>query len=203
MTSLNHEEHTMPHSRAQSLMPLRTARWMAATVLLAGGMLAALSGANAWADRGHGGKGGPEACMHQAGHPGGMLGGGRMMNRMLDDIKATDAQRAQIRSIQDAARADLKKLHDQHASFHQDLQKLLAAPVVDAAAVEKHRQQMLAHHDAVSKRMTSAMVDTSNVLTPEQRSAMATHWQERAKARADRHERHERRQHHHHDAPKG
>lgn len=186
----------MARSRVQSLMSLRSARWMAATVMLTGGMLAALSGANAWAERGHAGRGGPEACRHQVSHHGGMPWGGRMMNRMLDDIKATEAQRTQIRGIQDAARADLQKLHEQHASLQQDTLKLLAAPVVDGVALEKQRQQMLQHHDAVSKRMMSAMVDTSQVLTPEQRSAMAAHWQERVKARAERRE-------HHHGGPKG
>jgi periplasmic protein CpxP/Spy len=199
----NQEEPTMAFARTRTLMTLRTARWIAGTVMVTGGMLAALSGANAWAERGHAahaGKSGTEACPHRVSHHGGMHGammpGGRMLNRMLDDIKATDAQRAQIKAIQEAAQADLKKLHAEHANARQDAMQLLAAPVVDATALEKQRQAMLQHHDAVSKRMMTAMLDTSKVLTPEQRSALATQWQERAKARQERRD-------HHHGGPKG
>ena len=66
----------------------------------------------------HGGMGGPGMAGH--GHADGMMGGpgmgGRMgmmgqphqMQRLLDGANATPEQRAQIKQITDAARADLK-----------------------------------------------------------------------------------------------
>ena len=100
----------------------------------------------------------------------GMLPQGRHLDRLLTDLKATDAQRTQIKQITDKARTDLKALHEQGRGLHEKAMALWTAPVLDAAEAEKHRQQMLAHHDQVSKRMTQAMLDVGNVLTPEQRA---------------------------------
>ena len=50
---------------------------------------------------------------------------------------------------------------------------LLAQPTVDADAVEALRQKQLAMHDAAGKRMTTAMLEISRVLTPEQRKQIA------------------------------
>jgi len=58
--------------------------------------------------------------------------------------------------------------------------QIFAAPTVDAAAAESVRQQMLAQHDQASKRMLQAMLDVSNVLTPEQRAKMAARMKERS-----------------------
>ena len=57
---------------------------------------------------------------------------------------------------------------------------LFAQPTVDAAAVEALRQQQLAMHDAASKRMTTAMLEISRVLTPEQRKQMADYMTQRS-----------------------
>ncbi len=48
----------------------------------------------------------------------------------------------------------------------------LAQPTVDTRAIEKLRQQALAQHDKASQRMTQALLDTSRVLTTEQRAGL-------------------------------
>jgi hypothetical protein len=48
---------------------------------------------------------------------------------------------------------------------------LLTRETVDRAALEKFRTDMLATHDAVSKRLVQAVADAREVLTPEQRHA--------------------------------
>lgn len=109
------------------------------------------------------------------GHGGGMgllPLGGRHLDRMLDEVKATDAQRTQIKSLAQAAAADLKPLHESTRALHQQSLTLFAQPQVDAAAAEKLRQQMLASHDAMSKRVLQAALDISRVLTPEQRAQL-------------------------------
>jgi protein CpxP len=135
-----------------------------------------------------GGEGGPEGMMPFGGHH---------LQRMLDDVKATDAQRTQIRTITDKAQADLKALHEEGRALHEQGLDLWAAPKLDAAAAEAQRQKMLHHHDQVSQRMMQAMLDVGQVLTPEQRATivqrMRAHHQgmwDRMKARLGGTERH-------------
>lgn len=143
----------------------------------------------------HGGKHGHKG-EHRKGarHDHGMKGGHGMglpfagpgFDRLLDDVQATDAQRKQIQGIADKARTDLRALHDKAHAQHQGAMAIWTSPKLDAAEAEKQRQQMLAHHDQVSKRMMQAMLDVGQVLTPEQR----------AKAAAVLQQRHERKQAH-------
>jgi Spy/CpxP family protein refolding chaperone len=110
--------------------------------------------------------------------PHGMMMGplaGRGLDRMLDSVNATDAQRQQIKQIAQAAKADLKAQHDAAQSLHEQAMTLFTQTTVDAAAAENLRQQMLAQHDQASKRMLQAMLDISRVLTPEQRQQIAAH----------------------------
>lgn len=140
----------------------------------------------------------------KGGHHGhGMKGGWGMglpfagpgSERLLDDIKATDAQRKQIREITDRARADLQALQDKARDLHPGAMALWTAPQVDAAQAEKQRQQMLAHHDQVSKRAMQAMLDVAQVLTPEQRAKAAAAMKLRHERMKDRiSERNERRE---------
>lgn len=129
---------------------------------------------SAWAQS----QGGPGA--HGPGPRGGGFGGpglfmgppehvARGVDRMLDGLNATDAQRAQIKQIVQAAAADLKTQHDASRGMREQGLALFTAPVVDARAVETLRQQSLAQHDQASKRVTQALLDISAVLTPDQR----------------------------------
>jgi Spy/CpxP family protein refolding chaperone len=109
---------------------------------------------------------------------GGMMGGAGMrpgahMDRMLTEIKATPEQRAQITTIMNAAQTDLRTQADAGRAMHLQMQQLLSQPVLDANAIETQRQQMSAHHDQVSKRMTQALLDGARVLSPDQRKLLA------------------------------
>lgn len=121
------------------------------------------------------GHGGPGA---HGGGAGMMFGGGRM-EHVLDAVDATDAQRAQIKTLTDAAMQDLKAQREAGRKLHEQGLALFGAPVVDANAVEALRQQMLAQHDQASKRMSQLMVDVSRVLTPEQRAKFVERMQKR------------------------
>lgn len=144
----------------------RIAPGMKALVL---GLLVAGSatvGLTAWADAG------PGAGMGM----GGMMGGGptehmaRGIDRMLDGLNVSDAQRAQVKQIVQAAAADMKTQHDAGRALRDKAVQIFAAPTVDAAAAESLRQQMSTQHDQASRRMLQAMLDVSKVLTPEQRA---------------------------------
>lgn len=115
----------------------------------------------------------------------GMHGPGHM-GRMLDQVGASAEQKAQIKTIMEAARNDLKPVHAQMKALHEQSAALFTQRNVDATAVEANRQQALALHGQVSKRMAQAMVESSRVLTPEQRSKMADMMGKR-RAMAERH----------------
>ena len=136
--------------------------------------------------------------MRHGGHhgmgPGMMFGGSparmdKMVDRMLDGLSATDAQRSQIKQIAQKAAADLKAQHQAGRGLHERGLQIFTAPNIDPAAAETLRQQMLAQHDQASKTMMQAMLDIGQVLTPEQRAKIG----ERMKARAAKmHDRMER-----------
>jgi Spy/CpxP family protein refolding chaperone len=110
-------------------------------------------------------------------YAGGM--GGRHGGRALDSIGATAEQKAQLRQIMESARADLKPLREAARGLHQQLRGLFAQPTVDANAAEALRQQLQANREQASKRMMQAMIDSSRVLTPEQRKQLAERSEQR------------------------
>ena len=147
----------------------RGMRLMMASLLVAGAAAVLSVSAFAGPGAGHGMRGGEHSMMM-----------GRMGDRMLDAVNATDAQRAQIKQIMQAARDDLKVQRDANRGLRERSLAIFAAPTVDAAQAESVRQQMIAQHDASSRRMLQAMLDASRVLTPEQRAKLAERVKERA-----------------------
>jgi protein CpxP len=141
--------------------------------LFAGGVVVALAGSFGAVAYAQGHHGGPEGGMFMGGPM--MMGHG--LDHMLDAVNATDAQRAQIKQIAQAAHADLKAQHEAGKSLHEQAMAIWTQPTVDANAAESLRRQMLAQHDAASKRMLQAMLDVSRVLTPEQRQTLAAKMQ--------------------------
>ena len=139
-----------------------------------------------------GGPGGPGAHRHaMMGGEHGHHGGGMDMKwsgRMLDAVKATPEQRAQIQKIMGSARTDLQAQREAGKALRGQLMQAMTQPNIDANAVEQVRQKMLAQHDQISKRRMQAMVDAARVLTPEQRKQLS----DRMSQRRDMMERHHR-----------
>ena len=152
--------------------PGRGFRLMLLSAALVVGGAASLP-ASAQAHHGGPGMGGPGMMM---GSPEQM---GRMTDRMLEGLNATDAQREQIKKIAAAAATDLRAQREAGRALHEKGMQIFAAPTVDAAAAEALRQQMLAQHDVASKRMLQAMLEISAVLTPEQRSKLVERMKQR------------------------
>ncbi len=119
--------------------------------------------------------------MHMAGMDMGALGlgHGRHAEKLLDSVGATAEQKAQIRQIGEAARADVRAQREAGAPLREQARTLMTQPNIDANAVEALRQQMLAQHDQTSKRMSQAMVEMGRVLTPDQRQALAERMNQR------------------------
>jgi Spy/CpxP family protein refolding chaperone len=170
----------------------------ASTRLLLAGLVLAVAGTAALTVQAQPGPGG--AGHHHRGDMGGMglpMFGGHV-DRMLDSVKATDAQRTQVKQIVAAAAADMKAQRESGRALREQMQALFTQPVVDARAAEALRRQMLDRHDQASKRMMQAMLDVSGVLTVEQRQQLA----QQMKQRRDMMERHMRERRQFDGAPK-
>lgn len=136
--------------------------------------------------RGPMGGAGPHRPGHERpGHERRMHGGGAGMmllgpglDRALEVAKASPEQRAEIRKIAGAARDDLRaaRRNTDPMQARAAFMAAWSADQVDAAALERQRQQRSAQQEAVSRRMTQAMVDIGKILRPEQRRALAEHW---------------------------
>jgi Spy/CpxP family protein refolding chaperone len=91
------------------------------------------------------------------------------MQRILTDVGASDAQKAQIKAIWDGLRPQLKAAHQDHFRLRGQIAQAIAAPSIDTAAIEKLRQQSVQQMDKSSALITQGMVQTAQVLTPDQR----------------------------------
>lgn len=182
MTEQNNVLSQAPVAPAKGRRGVRALAALALTGLVAGGAVFFSAGQSAFADRGpgmermgHGGHGEHGRGPGMMG--GGMMGGGMMgmmagrhLDHMLNRVDATDEQRAKIRDISRAARNDIEKLTDVLQPLRKSAVEALAAPTVDRAAVEGIRTRLSGVTDEISKRMTTAMLDVAQVLTPEQRA---------------------------------
>ena len=104
--------------------------------------------------------------------PGGGFGA-RHLERLLDKVNATAGQRGQIEAIWKGLRPQLKSLHQQHQAVHQQIAAALSASTINPATVEQLRTQAMGIADQLSSTFTQGLVQTAQVLTPEQRTQAA------------------------------
>jgi protein CpxP len=107
----------------------------------------------------------------------------RMIKHFAVEVDATPAQRDKLTVIAKAAAKDLLPLRGKLQSGHQQALAIAGAATVDRAAIEKLRGEQIALADTASKRMTQAMADAAEVLTPEQRQKLAQRMKERSEHR--------------------
>lgn len=99
--------------------------------------------------------------------------GARRLERLLDKVNATAGQRGQIAAIWSGLRPQLKSLHQQHQALHQQIAAALSAPTINPATVEQLRKQSMGVADQLSSTFTQGLVQTAQVLTPDQRQTAA------------------------------
>jgi len=95
------------------------------------------------------------------------------MNAMLTKIGASEAQRSQVEGILEGSFAELETMQHSHHDTLGKAHELLLAPSVDRAAIEALRASQIRACDEASKRMVTAFADAAEVLSPEQRAALA------------------------------
>jgi protein CpxP len=154
----------------------RLGTW-AAVAALAGG--AALH-AHAHGHRGHGGHGfGPGLFGGPVEGPQAEARFERMLQHFYVEVKATPEQQQRLAPIVKQAIADLAPLRKAMRSTRERAREIMTAPQVDRAALEELRSTRMQNADALSRRMTQALADIADVLTPEQRKTMAERMQHR------------------------
>lgn len=159
------EKPSGPHSKH------RRRFWKRAALFAGLGTLFAVAGAKVMAHgHGHGfGPGGDPEMMRKMGETG--------LRHMLSRAGASDEQQAKVVAIMDAAFKDLQPMREQHMAARKSLAGLMARPTVDRVALEAIRAEQIRLADAASKRMTQAMADSAEVLTPAQRAKLAERMQ--------------------------
>jgi protein CpxP len=143
-----------------------------ATLATLVGGLAAGSGAAVWAHDGA-----------RRWHPGAFTADPARMGVWIEhrvkhfavDLDATPEQTAKLVEIAKAAAADLQPLREKIREARRHGMALLTAPAVDRAAIERLRSEQIQAVDAASRRLSQALADAAEVLTPEQRKKAAGH----------------------------
>jgi Spy/CpxP family protein refolding chaperone len=95
--------------------------------------------------------------------------GGHRLQKLLDKVNATPAQRSQIEGIWSNLRPQLKANRQQRQSLHQQMVAAFTAPTVNAAQIEQLRQQSISMADKQSQLFTQGLVQTAQVLSQAQR----------------------------------
>jgi Spy/CpxP family protein refolding chaperone len=92
---------------------------------------------------------------------------------MLGRVGASDAQKAQINETLKNAFNDMKGMHERHSQVLEQFHQLLLAPSIDRARIESLRAEQIKAMDEASKRLVGAIDDAAEILTSEQRAALA------------------------------
>jgi periplasmic protein CpxP/Spy len=123
--------------------------------------------------------------MAQARGPDGMMGGNPLMRmeRLLDEVEATDEQKDKIAAILTAARDDLSALRGEREGMMKQFSGILSGSTIDRTQLESARATSVAKLDEASKRVTTALADAAEVLNPEQRTELASLLEKRGQAR--------------------
>lgn len=123
--------------------------------------------------------GGPHRWMGHGHRFGGPMFGPGSVERMVERLaRATDAsteQKQKINAIAQGAASDVLALREKHLAGRQQVRDILAAPTIDRAKLEAVRVEQLKLADEASKRITAAVADAAEVLTPAQRADLARH----------------------------
>lgn len=156
--------------------PRRITRWVVAgavALVVAGGAGIAVATDNGPGMRGHG-------MMH-----GGF--GGRFMergvDRVLDEVDATEDQKDRIWKIIDETRAELMPVGREMRAMRGEVMELLTQPTIDRAAAEALRAERIATLDATTRKVTESLLEAAEILTPEQRAQIAEHVKQRGERR--------------------
>jgi protein CpxP len=168
MNTSSDSENTTPPRR--SLFSRMTLVAFVAGAVLAGSIVAAA--ASGMGGMHHGMMGGSFSAADASAHV------DHVLKHVYAEIDATDAQKAQITPLVKQAVNDLLPMHTQLRAAHEQAIQALTQSTVDRTALEAARVTHLQLADQASKRLTQLLADVDEVLTPDQRTALAAHIKE-------------------------
>jgi protein CpxP len=125
-------------------------------------------------------QGGGSCGWHRSGFAGGPLDPAqvdehldRMLKHLYVEIDATEEQKQKLAPIVKQAARDLLPLRDKARAARKQAIELLAADRVDRGAIEALRAEQIQLAEQASRRLTQALADVAEVLTPAQRKEIA------------------------------
>jgi Spy/CpxP family protein refolding chaperone len=97
----------------------------------------------------------------------------RMLKHLYVEIDATDEQKQRLAPIVRQAARDLLPLRERMRDARKKALELLTQDSIDRAAMETLRAEHLQLAEQASRRITQALADAAEVLTPAQRKELA------------------------------
>lgn len=182
MNEENTPSNGNPESSAAPAKPTRR-RWLGYSLAGLAGILGvttvtaiARGGPDSWCNRDGG-----YSRMHWGGnHHRGGFDPSRMRDfaearadRLLYELDATPEQRQKVKDILGKAFDDMSNLRDQKTDNRQAVIDILSQPKIDRAKLQALTTNKVRQMEQVSTRMTQAIADAAEVLTPEQRAKLS------------------------------
>jgi Spy/CpxP family protein refolding chaperone len=103
----------------------------------------------------------------------------RMLKHLYVEIDATEDQKRALEPIVKQAAHDLLPMRERLHAGRREALELLAQERVDPGAIEALRARHLGLADEASRRLTRALAEAAEVLTPAQRKELAAHFARR------------------------
>lgn len=108
------------------------------------------------------------------------------LEKMLQEINATEAQKSQLKPLAEQAFAEMKIQRKAMGNDHDELRKLFSQNTVDAAQLETLRTAKIKVMDDSSRKLTALVAEASRILTPEQRLKLVEKMEKRCGHRSDK-----------------
>jgi Spy/CpxP family protein refolding chaperone len=96
-----------------------------------------------------------------------------MVARLAWAVDASSEQKQKLTAIIQRAGDDIRPLRERRMELRRQAGDILAAPTVDRAKLEALRTDVMKLADQASQRITAALAEAADVLTPEQRADLA------------------------------
>jgi len=97
----------------------------------------------------------------------------RMLQHLYVEIDATPAQQQKLEPIVKQAANELLPMRAKVQDARRRGVALLSAETIDRGAIERLRAEQIGFADAASRRLTQALADVAETLTPDQRRTLA------------------------------
>ena len=97
----------------------------------------------------------------------------RMVDRLGWAVDASSEQKQKIKAVVQRLADDLRPMREQHMDLRRQIRDVLAAPTIDRGKLEALRAEHMRLADQASQRITTALAEAAEVLTPDQRADLA------------------------------